>query len=249
MSLPVSALPPGSGLHRVLLMLVAFSVVVGCQETSRIVADTETGSILAIGDSVMEWNAEDEASIPDVIAAELGRVVVNGGVSGARLSVPDDEAELGALGYDIREQYRARGWTWVVMDGGANDLGDECGCGSCEATLNEMVSADGQAGQYPDFVRSVVGDSSRVLVMGYYAPPAGAETEFTACLDELDALNARLTQMAAAIEGVHYASAAEVIDPADAASYDPDQVHPSVKGSRLIGERLAQAILDAEREP
>lgn len=226
------------------LLLVGL-VLAGCQETSRIVADTEEGDILVIGDSVMEWNADEDAAIADVIASALGRTVVNGGVSGARLSMADREAA--AAGFDIREQYRARGWDWVVMDGGANDLGDECGCNACAATLHEMVSADGQAGQYPDFVRSVTDDDSRVLVMGYYAPPANAATEFTGCTATFVALNDRLALMAASIDDVHFASAADVIDPSDLASYDPDRVHPSVKGSRLIGEHLAEAIRTAER--
>ncbi|MEM1095408.1 MAG: SGNH/GDSL hydrolase family protein [Bacteroidota bacterium] len=227
------------------LLLLLGVIVIGCQETSRIVADTAEGDVLVIGDSVMEWNADADAAIADVIAATLDRTVVNGGVSGARLSMPDREAA--ALGFDIRAQYRPRGWDWVVMDGGANDLGDECGCNACAATLDEMVSADGQTGQYPDFVRSVTEDDSRVLVMGYYAPPAGAATEFTGCAAAFIALNDRLAQMAGTLDRVHFASAADVIDPGDLASYDRDRVHPSVKGSRLIGEHLADAIRAAER--
>ncbi|MEL7363836.1 MAG: SGNH/GDSL hydrolase family protein [Bacteroidota bacterium] len=215
---------------------------------SRIVADVEDGSVLVLGDSVMEWNADQEASIADVIAAELDRAVVNGGVSGARLSMPDDNAKRGELGYDIRAQYRARGWEWVVMDGGANDFGGECLCRRCERTLDEMVSDDGQLGQYPDFVRDVVSDGSRVLVMGYYAPPTGAETSFTECTGELASLNGRLDRMAAAIDSVYYISASEVIDPTDALHYDDDRVHPSTVGSRLIGELLAQAMRSAEAE-
>ncbi len=246
-------MPASSFLHRRsaiwrCTLIICAAWLTSCHIESRIVADKEDGSILVLGDSVMEWNKEEDAAIADVIAAELGRAVVNAGVSGARLSMPEDEANLGALGFDIRAQYRARGWEWVVMDGGANDLGDECGCGQCAATLNEMIGADGLTGQYPDFVRSVRADGSRVLLMGYYAAPQGADTAFTPCIDELTALNDRLAQMAAALDGVYYASATEAIDPADRTHYDRDLVHPSAEGSRLIGLQLAQAIRAAEGE-
>lgn len=221
---------------------------VGCAEASRIVADTEDGSVLVLGDSVMEWNADQEAAIADVIAAELDRAVVNAGVSGARLSMPATNAKRGELGYDIRAQYRPRGWEWVVMDAGANDLGGECRCGPCERTLDAMVSDDGQAGEYPDFVRSVVNDGSRVLVMGYYLPPTREQTSFARCADELASLNARLERMADALDRVYYASADVVIDPADLALFDDDRVHPSVEGSRLIGLHLAEAIRAAEEQ-
>ncbi|MEM8601261.1 MAG: SGNH/GDSL hydrolase family protein [Bacteroidota bacterium] len=229
-------------------LATCLGLVAGCAEASRIVADTATGRVLVLGDSVMEWNADGDAAIADVIATALGRAVVNAGVSGARLSMPATNVRRGALGYDIRAQYRPRGWEWVVMDGGANDVGGECACSRCERTLDEMVSDDGQAGQYPDFVRDVVRDGSRVLVMGYYFPPTGERTSFTRCVDELETLNARLERMAAALDSVFYAAATDVIDPANLAHFDEDLVHPSEEGSRLIGLHLAQAIRTVEEQ-
>jgi lysophospholipase L1-like esterase len=190
-------------------------------------------TVLVIGNSVMEFNIWDNAAIADVIAEATGRTVRNNGVSGARLSAPEG---------DIRSQYRPGPWEWIVVGGGANDLGDECGCGPCEATLGEMVGADGDRGEYPAFVRSIVADGSRVLVMGYYAPPAGASTELSDCGPELAALNRRLEAMARTTDGVYFASAADVIDPNNRDHYFEDLVHPSVEGSRLIGEQLAAVI-------
>jgi len=207
-----------------------------------------TGSIMVVGDSVMAWNSDEKASIADVIAASLGREVVNASVSGARLSVPDSQAVLAGQGFDIRAQYEARGWKWLVMDGGANDLGDECACGACDATLNEILSADSLSGQYPEFVRSVRADGSRVLIMGYYPPPLGIMTEFNPCVDEFSQLNTRLAQMASLMEGVYFANATAVIDPRNLGHYDTDLVHPSIEGSRLIGNWLVQAIQNAEAE-
>lgn len=190
-------------------------------------------TVLIIGDSVMEFNIWDNAAIADVIAKATGRTVQNNGVSGARLSAPEG---------DIRSQYQPGSWEWVVMGGGANDLGDECGCGPCAATMDEMVSADGQRGEYPTFVRSAIADGSQVLVMGYYEPPVGASTELSDCGPEFEELNRRLAAMARATGGVYFASAADVIDPSNRDHYFEDLVHPSVEGSRLIGEHLATVI-------
>jgi phospholipase/lecithinase/hemolysin len=41
---------------------------------------------------------------------------------------------------------------------------------------------------------------------------------------------------------VYFASAADVIDPTNRGHYFEDLVHPSVEGSRLIGEQLATVI-------
>jgi acyl-CoA thioesterase-1 len=190
-------------------------------------------TVLVIGDSVMEFHIWDNATIADVIAEKTGRTVRNDGESGARLSASED---------DIRGQYRSGTWQWVVMAGGANDLGDECGCGPCDATMDDMVSADGRQGEYPDLVRSIVADGSRALVMGYYEPPVGASTELSDCGPEFEELNRRLEAMARTTGGVYFASAADVIDPNNRGHYFEDLVHPSIEGSRLIGEQLAAVI-------
>ncbi|MEM1115843.1 MAG: SGNH/GDSL hydrolase family protein [Bacteroidota bacterium] len=199
---------------------------------SRLIGEGEP-TVLVIGDSVMEWNRPDNASVAHVIAELTGRSVQQSAISGALLS---------ADGGDIRDQYAPGTWEWVVMDGGANDLGEECGCGPCAGVLDELASADGTRGEYPDFVRRVASDGAEVLVMGYYAPPTGAETEFTACADEFQELSQRLQRMASATDNVTFAPAAAVIDPDNGSHYDEDQVHPSVTGSRLIGEMFADLI-------
>lgn len=190
-------------------------------------------SVLTIGDSVMEFHIWDNAAIADVIARVTGRTVRNDGVSGARLSASEG---------DIRSQYRPGPREWVVMNGGANDLGDQCGCGSCDETLEEMVTTDGMRGEYPTFFRSVVDNGHRVLVMGYYEPPSDANTELSACSPAFVELNRRLEAMAIATGGVYFAPAAEVIDPKNRGHYFEDLIHPSVEGSRLIGEQLAAVI-------
>jgi hypothetical protein len=201
-------------------------------EEDRLIGEGDP-TVLVIGNSVMEFNIWDNAAIADVIAKGTGRTVRNNGESGARLSAP---------GSNIRSQYRPGPSEWVVMGGGANDLGDECGCGPCGATMDEMVSADGRQGEYPSFVRSFIADGSQALVMGYYAPPLGASTELSDCGPKFEELNRRLEAMASAAGSVYFASAADVIDPTNRGHYFEDLVHPSVERSRLIGEQLATVI-------
>jgi hypothetical protein len=48
--------------------------------------------------------------------------------------------------------------------------------------------------------------------------------------------------MASATDRVTFAPATEVIDPDNREHYDEDLVHPSIEGSRLIGELFANII-------
>jgi lysophospholipase L1-like esterase len=241
-------MPPS--LLRLSLALSLLLALAGCAGDYASQMPPEGAEILALGDSVVEWNAEEEASIPDMVGEQLGRVVFNAAVSGARFTHPDPQAAEDGL--DIRAQYARHGdggdWDWVVLDGGANDLGDECGCSDrCETTtLPELIAQDGRSGAIPAFVEEVRQGGARVAYVGYYDAPEGEPTAFTGCAAAFDALDARLRRMARAVDGVVFVSARDVIDPADAGAYDDDRVHPSVRGSRLIGEHVARAIEEAE---
>lgn len=209
--------------------------------------ENEPGPILAIGDSILKWNAEAKKSIPDVIAQTLNQPVFNGAVSGAHLSHPEPEAA--EAGYDIRQQFRQQGgqdWDWVVMNGGANDLAGECDRDS--GLLDEMISADGLSGEIPAFVRSVSATGSKVMYVGYYAMPDNARFGFHQCNDEIAAHNARLARMAEALEGVWFVSAGAVVSAQDIAAYDEDLVHPSELGSAQIGGYVAEAVRAADGE-
>ncbi|MGF1537998.1 MAG: SGNH/GDSL hydrolase family protein [Elainellaceae cyanobacterium] len=210
----------------------------------------EPRPILAIGDSILEWNAGVKKSIPDVIGQTLGRPVVNGAVSGAHLSHPDSEAA--AAGYDIRQQFHQQAgrqdWDWVVMNGGANDLAGACDRASSGGLVDEMISADGLAGEIPAFVRQVSATGSKVMYVGYYAMPDSARFGFNQCNDEIAAHNDRLARMAEAIDGVWFVSAGAVVSAQDIAAYDDDGVHPSELGSAQIGRHVAGAVRMADGE-
>jgi lysophospholipase L1-like esterase len=249
----LAALTPRPALALFLVAVLATGCA-GADDPPPSPDDVASATILALGDSVIEWNAGDAAAIPDVIAQALGRDAFNAAVSGARFTHPD--ADAAEAGFDIRAQYRAlqddvpdKAWTWVVLDGGANDFGDECGCTSgCDVVMADLLGADGRTGAIPAFVEKVTARGSRVLYMGYYDAPEAGGGGFEACGDDFATFNARLARMADALDGAFYASAAAVIDPADLSHYDADRVHPSVLGSRLIGEHLAEAIEAAEAQ-
>lgn len=70
------------------------------------------------------------------------------------------------------------------MDGGGNDLHDDCGCEACELVLDGLVSDDGRSGEIPDFVRRLLDDGPQVMVVGYYEIPSDARYGFDRCADK-----------------------------------------------------------------
>lgn len=190
----------------------------------------------------MAWLCGEEASIPDVIGRELERKVFNAAVSGAYFT---DELS-GETGMDIREQYIEQAWDWLVIDGGANDLNEECGCDACDGELDAIITADGSAGALPELVSAAVGQGVRVVILGYYNVPDTAEYGFADCNDLIDEYSARQELLAAAEPDVWYVDGREAFSPSDLDAYDDDHAHPSALGAQLIGEAIAAQILAAE---
>lgn len=206
------------------------------------------GAILAIGDSFLEWNAEETRSIPDVVARRLDRPVKNRAVSGASFVQPNGCAA--EEGFDVQAQYFSGGWDWVIVNGGGNDLNGQCDCGTCGELMDALISPDGITGDIPTFVRAVTDTGAKVMWVGYYDMPADASYGFDRCNDELEAIRPRLEAMAFSLPDVWYVSADEVIDPTEPNAddfIDDDRVHPSIAGSDRIGKLVADAILAAEQ--
>lgn len=225
------------------LISVSCLVVASCANTAgrESVSETSTQSvILAVGDSFFEYNAIQEASIPDVLGEAIGIRVANAAKSGALFANPDVDAA--ADGLDVRSQYREGEWEWVVVTGGGNDLNDLCGCGECDPVLDALIAADGLSGDIPDFVKSIAADGTKMMLVGYYDVRSDADYGFDRCADEFAELNARLEVTARITDGVWFVSAADVVSADQDSAYANDRVHPSIDGSRLIGEHLAAAM-------
>ena len=186
-------------------------------------------TMLAVGDSVLAWNRLSGGDIPRVAAQATGRAADNRSVPGAQF--------LRA----IPGQYRDGAWDWVIVNGGANDLARTCGCAGCDATLDALVTPDGQGGAMADFARGITARDQGVVLLGYYGTSI-AGGPFAACADELTELSRRLALLADSDPAMIFVDAKDAIDPADLSLYAGDLAHPSVAGSARIGTLIAQAI-------
>ena len=202
------------------------------------VAELLTGPIVAIGDSIMAWNDGQEvrASIPAVAGRRLSVDVENRAVGSSFFLDPAE---------GIPTQYVGGEWSWLLLNGGGNDLNETCGCDVCAQTLDELVSVDGQTGAIARFVDQVRALGVKVAFVGYYDLPEGAFFGFDACDDELEVLRSRVSRLAAARDGVIYVDARDAVSAADLTFYSEDRVHPSIAGSAAVGELVAERILNA----
>ena len=193
------------------------------------------GPILVLGDSVMAWNVEEGTSIGHVIQEQTGQPVTIRAVSGAHFASNEDD--------DIRGQYVEGDWSWVVFTGGGNDLNDRCECGDCSGVLNELLSSDGSSGAVADAVDNLRGTGVKVMFLTYYDLPSTAQFGFANCSDESEVLAERAAAMAQARQDVYWVDMGQVVTPNDLSAFDEDHVHPSERGSALIGELVADVIL------
>ncbi|NEX47913.1 SGNH/GDSL hydrolase family protein [Pseudotabrizicola algicola] len=223
---------------RVVTVLCLVLVLCGCGLASR----QTDGDILVIGDSVLAWNRGAGGDVGRVISAELRREVVNHAALGARLG----RGGIGRFGgLNIPAQLPPGRWNWVVMNGGANDLGLTCGCTRCEAEIDRLISKDGRTGVIPDLISAARGRGARVLWAGYYAAPQSRS--FRGCRPGLVELERRIALHAQMMDGVFFVDSEDVFDASNTSLFAADNTHPSVEGSAVIGRYLARQI--AARTP
>lgn len=187
--------------------------------------------IIVMGDSVMAWNRDSNASVADAMEKRLGAPVLDAAVSGARMRLG---GVGGAIGFSIPGQYRARDWDAVVLNGGANDLFFECRCDRCDTVLDRLVNVD-----YPALLARL--GSTRVYIVGYYGPAGDRPGNYDVCQDELQILERRLTRLAATRPNVRVVRIRDAIT-GNPPMYDDDRVHPSPAGSSVIADRIVAAL-------
>ena len=191
--------------------------------------------IVVIGDSVLAWNGD--ASAPAVLARDLGQPVDNRAVSGARVAAG---FFAGLAGYDIRRQLGAARPRVLVVNGGANDLAADCGCGDCAAAVDALID-DGGRGALGDLVIGAAQDGVAVIYLGYYEDPPGGGP-FSGCGAWFDLIDARMQALAPRRPGLTFVSGKAALPGDDLALYDADRVHPSPEGSARLGALLAGVI-------
>ncbi|WP_417242008.1 SGNH/GDSL hydrolase family protein [Celeribacter sp.] len=226
-------------------MIRLFSLLSGLFFALCVPASAQEGArILAIGDSLMAWHEAAGQSIADVVAERLGEPVANRSVSGAKIihALPI----TGALGMRIDSQFQPKGWDWVIMTGGGNDLVFGCGCGACERRMERMIDANGTRGKIPELIARIRATGARVVYIGYLRSP-GVGSMIDACLPMGNTLEARIAAMAERDAGVTFLSLATLTPNGDRSMHGVDMIHPSVKASRVIGMQVAQIIQKADK--
>ncbi len=218
------------------------------QVPAEIVDQPETVSrnnprILAMGDSMMAWHSVTKKSIAHAVGHTLGEPVASNAVSGARIlyNLPIS----GAAGLKIASQYRKGDWDWVVLNGGGNDIFLGCGCGKCTRKLDKMISEDGKRGAIPMMVQDLRNKGAQVAYVGYLRSP-GAWSPIENCRVAGDVLEARIAALAQLDHGIHFVSLTDLVPNGDRSYHAADMIHPSVKGSRAIGQRVAAVIREQD---
>lgn len=219
--------------------------ILGAIFSQSVVAQEGSPRILAIGDSLMAWHSISGQSIPAVVSDELDEPVVNRSVGGARMifKVPIVEQ----AGMEIANQFSEGDWDWVVMNGGGNDLWFGCGCKSCDTKLNKLIADDGK-GAIPELISQVRSTGAQVVLFGYLRTP-GVDSLIDECKEPGDELEARISDYADRTDGVYFLSNTDLVPKGDLSYHGLDRIHPSVKASQAIGERVANLIrkLDPNR--
>lgn len=220
-------------IRRVFCALAALFLLVGCVEP---VPSDEEARIMAMGDSLLAWNAPSGRAVSDALEDRLGQPVVDRSVPGASYLYPLPIS--GSLGLRIDRQFVAGDWDWVVLNGGGNDLWLGCGCGRCKRQLERLISEDGTRGAIPKLVERIRAEGARVAYVGYLRTP-GFRSPVEGCVPIGNALEGRVAKLAARDPGVVFLSNTDLVPDGDRSFHDSDLLHPSPKGSAAIAARLA----------
>jgi len=241
------------------LFMGAFLFLSGCSEpvTRNVIEDIPVAEIpsepevsrnsspriLAMGDSLMAWHNMTGNSIAHAVGDALNEPVANHAIGGARIIYKLPMS--GAMGMKIANQYRKGDWDWVVLNGGGNDLWMGCGCGACDARMGKMISEDGRKGAIPHLVDSLRGTGAKIVYVGYLRSP-GAWSPIEGCKDDGDRLEARIKKLADIVPEMHFVSLEDLVPHGDRSYHTVDMIHPSLKASREIGQRVATVIKEVE---
>lgn len=220
------------------LLFAIFAFFLGLHDPA-IAQSTSAPRILAMGDSLMASHSFSNRAISDSVAHTLGEPVKDRSVLGARIiyRLPIS----GALGLNIAKQYRKGDWDWVILNGGGNDLWLGCGCSRCARKMNKLIAKDAQKGAIPKLVRKLRKTGARVVYVGYLRSP-GVGSIIENCRDEGDELEKRIETLAHLDKGIFFVSLKDLVPYGDRSYHAVDMIHPSLKASREIGQRIARVI-------
>lgn len=210
---------------RLLTLILALSL--GACTTS---VPEDTKFVIA-GDSMMAWNGRDQN-----VAAHLQRLLGEPVGSVAR-SLAQVDGGVGFL--SIPNQIAGYAPEWIIVNGGANDLSQNCRCSECGRVLDRLVTSDGATGAIPTLVARLRSRGSKIVWVDYYTSPRYVGTT---CLSTYQELEARLSRMVSQMSGVTLVELGETFSPNDLSLFDRDRTHPSPKGSALIAQAVANIL-------
>lgn len=189
----------------------------------------ETGDVrlLAIGDSVLAWN--DDGSTPAMVGAELQQrgvaaTIDNRSVSGSCLLVCGGDET-------IPSTYIDGDWTHVLISGGGNDMGEPC------RSPDALLSPDLDHGTMAELIDRI--PTTTTVLLYHYSTAEPYES--AGICPEIRELMQRYRSLADARSNVTLVDATLVSGPNTPELWD-DDVHPSVEGSRIIGQLIADLI-------
>ncbi|MEL6178198.1 MAG: SGNH/GDSL hydrolase family protein [Myxococcota bacterium] len=194
------------------------------------------GDVLAIGDSILAFHSDEGRSIPDYIAQETGLTVTNESVGGSFM-LGDSRT--------IPSQYVTGDWSWVVIDGGGNDINDGCWCNDPCATdsINAILSPDGTSGVLVSLVDRITTDGAQIVLLDYYDFPVGGLNSPT-CQTYFSILTERYTAFASTRDNVLFIDMGDAVDYRTNPEYlAEDQLHPSPAASEAVGRLIGQRML------
>lgn len=227
---------PSFNIIKVLFVLLGVLGLTACQEA---VTRDSTARILAIGDSYMMWNSHKRQSIPHFMELELSSEIIDRSVPGALMMSAGGRVGKGGSG--VPSQFVDGNWSWVVVNGGGNDLMFACGCQKCDNLLDRLISQDGTRGQIPNLLYRARQTGAKVVYVGYLRSP-GFDTPIEHCKAAGEELDRRVSQFADQHPGIFFASMADVVPYGNKSYHVLDLVHPSPVGSSAVAQRVAQLI-------
>ncbi len=218
------------------LTVLAFAALVAAPS----LAQTKEPRILVMGDSMLAAHRISGRAVSHTVERATGIPVKDNSVLGARIiyRLPI----TGSMGLNIGRQYRKGDWDWVIINGGGNDLWLGCGCSRCDRKLNQLAAKNGSgAGEIPKLIAKIRGTGAKVIYVGYLRSP-GAGSPIEHCRDDGDELERRVKAFADRVKGVYHVSLRDLVPNGDRSFHGADMIHPSLKGSRAIGKRIAKVI-------
>lgn len=241
-------------MHRMLLTTATLGVGLlsacgRCPDYEALPGAGDASDTLFLGDSVLAWHDWTCEAVPHEASFATGRYLTHAAVSGAPIT-RDGPGEG-----DITQAWEKRAseqWSWVVLDGGANDVNQECDCqegdaSGCDAVVDTVISADGGDGDLVDLVADIEAQApdAAVLLLGYYPLHPEASDGWQTCAAHYQDLNVRYEALAETYERVRYLDLGTVMDPSSRPElYGVDFVHPSKEGSAAMGRAVAAVIGD-----